>query len=120
MSDDHKRLMAALDKMVVQQKWQRMPRLKCRLKKKSTTKSGNLKLDMEKQTVYVLKRNNNLFRIADAARKSDVLSIAARRHLGRLYCTKVKNHGKINMHRDSDKQRTLLTEDHDNPECERE
>ena len=62
-SPDHKRVLSVLKKMVVREKWRRMPKMQGEVVEKGITKNGNIKLGLKRRdddcTVYVLKRNKN-------------------------------------------------------------
>ncbi|MBI4017020.1 MAG: hypothetical protein HY363_05000 [Candidatus Aenigmarchaeota archaeon] len=70
-----------------------MPKMKGEVVEKNLTKSGNIKLVLKQKeddcTVYVLKRNKNLFGEAGKVRKGDFVHVALRTHLGKKYCTKI-------------------------------
>ncbi len=89
-SEDHKRLIGVLKKMVVREKWRKMPKRKGVVVEKLLTKSGNIKLVLrDNDVVYVLKRNKNLFEEAGKLREGDFVSVMLRTHLGKQYCTKI-------------------------------
>lgn len=91
-SPDRKRLLSVLNKMVMQERWRRMAKVQGVLMKRSKTKSGNIKLLLRGKTekvLYILQRNGNLFKAAQGLEKGDVISAAARRYLGKYYCTRL-------------------------------
>lgn len=97
-SPDHQQLMHVLDKLATAEKWSRMPQKKGIVLKKELTKSGNMKVVLEtkkgEESVYVLKRNKNLYATAQLLTVGDTAGVSLRRYLGKMYCTRlVKNTG---------------------------
>jgi len=92
-SQDHKNLMRTLNKLVKEEKWRKMSKAAGKVLSKSMTKSGNYRLVLEKgetrKTIYVLKKNQNLFAVAEGIKKGDKVTAALRRYLGKMYCTKI-------------------------------
>lgn len=97
-SSDHLKLMSVLKQMGAREKsrekWKRVPRTKGELREKSLTKNGNVKLvlisnDGESHTVYVLKRNKNLFEKTATIQVGDFVSTILLRYLSRYFCTKI-------------------------------
>ena len=87
---EHRRLMHTLNKLAAADKWRKMPKKKGFVLKVDFTKTGNLRITFDDNSkVYVLKKNKNLFETAQTLKKGDDISIAARRYLGKLYCTKI-------------------------------
>ncbi len=94
-------LKTILKKMVIQERWRKKPKIKGILIRKSKTKSESLRLTLQlknkkQKKVYVLKKNINLYRVAEQAKKDDILSVAGRTWLGKMFCEKIVNHGKGN------------------------
>lgn len=92
-SPGHQQLMHVLDKLATAEKWRKMPRKKGTLLKKEITKSGNVKLVLKtkkgEESVYVLKRNKNLYATAQELAAGDNVGVSLRRYLGKMYCTKL-------------------------------
>ena len=92
-SPEHQQLLAVLNKLVTQEKWQWAPKSNGKILNKSMTKNGNVKLVLQTakgdKTVYVLKRNSNLFETASQIAVGDTISVTLRRYLGKLYCVKL-------------------------------
>lgn len=92
-SPDHQQLMKVLDKLATAEKWSRMPKKKGVLIKKEVTKSGNVKLVLKtkkgEESVYVLKKNKNLYATAQELTLGDCTGVSLRRYLGKMYCTKL-------------------------------
>lgn len=88
-SKDHKQLMGVLKKMLVREKWRKMLKMQGEIIEKSHTKSGNIKLVLKDDSVYVLKRNKNLFEEASKVWEGDRVSLVLRQHLRKYYCTKI-------------------------------
>ena len=56
-SKDHKQLIKTLNKLVKQERWQKLPKAQGTVLERSTTKSGNIKLVLDEGTrFYVLKK----------------------------------------------------------------
>lgn len=92
-SPDHQQLMQVLDKLATAEKWSRMPRKKGVLIKKEVTKSGNIKLVLKtkrgEESMYVLKKNKNLYATAQELTVEDSVGVSLRRYLGKMYCTRL-------------------------------
>ena len=90
MSSDHKRLMGVLNKLAAQEKWRKMRKKVGKVKSVTKTKSNNIRITFDDSTkVYVLKKNSNLFEIAQKLKKNNTISVAVRTYLGKMYCTKI-------------------------------
>ena len=90
VSSDHQRLMQSLNKLAAADKWRKMPKKKGTVKSVTLTKTGNIRVMFEDNSkVYVLKKNKNLFETAQSLKKGDTISIATRRYLGKMYCTRI-------------------------------
>jgi len=88
-SSDNKRLLKTLNKLIKQEKWQKLPKKKDEVVEKTLTKSKNLKFVLKNKSIfYVLKRNKNLYKEASEVEIGDKVSVALRTHLGRQYCVK--------------------------------
>ncbi len=92
-SPDHQQLMQVLNKLATAEKWQKMPRKKGTLLKKEMTKNGNIKLVLKTkkgdESVYVLKKNKNVYATAQELAVGDSVGVSLRRYLGKMYCTKL-------------------------------
>ncbi len=92
-SPEHKHLMKAVNQLVRQERWRKIPKAKGKVLEKSLTKSGNVKFVLERKkgnvTFYVLKRNKNLFAAASGIGRGDEVSVALRSSLGKSYCVKL-------------------------------
>ncbi len=92
-SPDHQKLMQVLDKLATAEKWAKMPKKKGILMKREVTKSGNMKVVLKtkkgEESVYVLKRNKNLYATAQELTVGDTVGVSLRRYLGKMYCTKL-------------------------------
>jgi|SRR3989338_10383966 len=88
-SKDHKLLMKTLNKLVKQERWRKLKKLKGKVTEISKTKSGNLKLIINETSVYVLKRNKNLYATAETIKQNEMISVALRTHLGKYYVLKI-------------------------------
>lgn len=87
---DHQRLMQSLNKLAAVDKWRKMPKKKGTVKSVTLTKTGNIRVTFEDNSkAYVLKKNKNLFEVAEKLKQNDVISIATRRYLGKMYCTRI-------------------------------
>ena len=87
---DHTQLMSVLNKMANAEKWRKMPKKKGVVNSVTQTKTGNIRITFDDNAkVYVLKRNKNLFELAETIKKGDVLSVATRIYLGKRYCTRI-------------------------------
>src|SRR3989344_7608770 len=92
-SKDHKLLMKTLNKLVKQERWRKLKKLKGKVTEISKTKSGNIKLIIQETPVYVLKRNKNLYALAETIHLNEIISIALRTHLGKYYVLKITKKG---------------------------
>ncbi len=92
-SIEHKQLIKTINKLITKEKWQKMPKSSGKVIGKSLTKSGNLRFIIEKgksqKTIYILKKNMNLFAMAETIQQGDEISATLRRYLGKMYCTKL-------------------------------
>ncbi len=90
---EHKQLISSLNKMIKQEHWQKMPKRSGTLTNITLTKNGNLKVMLQTPRgdfiFYILKRNKNLFAQFQLHKTTGHISIAARRSLGKYYCTKI-------------------------------
>ncbi|MBS3139169.1 hypothetical protein J4207_05690 [Candidatus Woesearchaeota archaeon] len=82
--------MQSLNKLAAVDKWRKMPKKKGTVKSVTLTKTGNIRVTFEDNSkAYVLKKNKNLFEVAEKLKQNDVISIATRRYLGKMYCTRI-------------------------------
>lgn len=90
---EHKQLMQRLTKLANKEKWQRYPKVKGKLIAKEITKTNNIALRIETRnevkTVYVIKKNPNLYQMAQTLSLNATLHLTTRRYLGRLYALKI-------------------------------
>ncbi len=71
-----------------------MPKKQGKVVSSTATKTGNLRVVLQTTknpefTFYVLKRNSNLYAIAQMLEKSEAIRVFLRRYLGKYYCTKI-------------------------------
>ncbi len=96
-SEDHKLLMKKLDKLVLQERWRKMPKSSGVVEKKSLTKSGNIRINVRTtksgKTFYILARNGNLFAEGSKVMVGEKIHVALRRYLGRYYCVRLVRKG---------------------------
>lgn len=77
-------------KVITQERWRKKPRQKGIITKKASTKSGSISLTIaDKTTVYVLKKNKNLYEIAQKTKVGNTISVAGRRWLGKLIAEQI-------------------------------
>jgi len=89
-SQDHRKLMSVLNKMANADKWRKMPKKKDKVKSITLTKTQNIRITFDDNSkAYVLKKNKNLFELAQTLKEGDTISIATRNYLGKRYCTKI-------------------------------
>ncbi len=82
-------LLKRLEKLASQEKWRKKPKIKEIVSKITETKKGNLKLKAGDETIYVLKKNKNLFNTAKEIKISDEVFVSGRRWLGKFYAEKL-------------------------------
>lgn len=76
--------------MVRQERWQKIPKAQGKVVENTITKSGNIKLVLDKgMAFYVLKRNKDLFESASKIQNGDRISVALRTQLRKQYCVKI-------------------------------
>ncbi|HIG93460.1 MAG TPA: hypothetical protein VJI32_07360 [Candidatus Nanoarchaeia archaeon] len=92
-SPDHQQLMSVINKLVIQEKWQRAPKKLGKVVNNAVTKKGNVALELEtakgRCKVYILQKNKNLYETAIRIQQGDTVSVVLRRYLGKMYCVKL-------------------------------
>ena|SRR3989338_2230147 len=91
-SIEHKQLIKTINKLITQEKWRKMPKASGKVLSKELTKKGNIRLIIggkKQRTIYILKKNTNLFTTAQTIQVGNEISVVLRRYLGKMYCTKI-------------------------------
>jgi len=82
-----------MNKLARQEHWRKTPKLQGKIIQKSETKSGNIKLALQRgdKTIflYVLQKNKNLFETVSSLRLGESISVALRTYLGKKYCVRL-------------------------------
>ena len=93
VSQSRRNLVKALNKLVKQERWRKIPKAQGEVIEKKFTKSFNLGLTIKTKKrniiVYILKRNKNLYEDALKIENGDFVSMALRTQLGKYYCVKL-------------------------------